>query len=91
MNLYLDDNRSGDELAALLVKAGHQVVRPAEVSLAGASDARHLEYAIRTNLAVLTADRIDFWELHDLILTAAGSHHGILVVRFDNDAKRDMN
>ena len=90
MNLYLDDNRAGAALAALLQKAGHQVVLPADVQLAGASDARHLAFAIRNGLVVLTADRIDFWELHDLVCASGGSHPGILVVRYDNDAKKDM-
>ena len=74
MNLYLDDNFSDKLLATLLVKAGHKVVRPAEAGLTGAKDARHLEYAIREGLAVLTADRGDFRDLHQLILTAAGTH-----------------
>jgi len=56
----------------------------------GASDARHLEYAIRQGLTGLTSDLRDFRELHQLVLTAGGSHPGILVVRYDNDPKRDM-
>jgi predicted nuclease of predicted toxin-antitoxin system len=66
------------------------VVRPGDVGLRGASDVRHLDHAIRADLAVLTADSTDFRDLHDLVLTCGGGHPGILVVRFDNDPKRDM-
>ena len=90
MKIYLDDNLTGRTLAALLMNAGHTVVQPTAAGLAGASDARHLEYAIRNGLAVLTRDRDDFRELHQLVLTAGGGHPGILVVRFDNDPTRDM-
>jgi hypothetical protein len=90
MNLYLDDNRAGPRLAGLLVKAGHTVVRPAEVGLSGAWDPRHLEHAIRMGLAVLTADQEDFQDLDRLIQIAGGRHCGMLVVRYDNDPRRDM-
>jgi predicted nuclease of predicted toxin-antitoxin system len=90
MNIYLDDNLSDRTLAALLVKAGHAVVRPSDIGLTGASDAVHLERAIRERRVTLTSDRDDFRELHQLVLTAGGSHPGILVVRFDNDPTRDM-
>jgi predicted nuclease of predicted toxin-antitoxin system len=90
MKIYLDDNLTDRTLEALLVKAGHTVVQPAAVGLARASDPRHFEYAIRQGLIALTSDRDDFRELHELIRTAGGNHHGILVVRYDNDSKRDM-
>ena len=90
MNIYLDDNRADRKLAGLLGKAGHAVILPSTVGLAGVSDARHLEHAIRNGFAVLTADREDFWELHQLVLTSGGTHPGILVVRYENDPKRDM-
>jgi len=90
MNLYLDDNRTDPRLAALLLRAGHTVVRPADVGLGGAPDARHLRHAIRNGLILLTADRIDFRDLHDLVVDSGGTHPGILLVRFDSDLKRDM-
>ena len=90
MKIYLDDNLDDRTLAALLVKAGHTVVRPSDAGLAGESDVRHLEYAIRHGLTVLTSDRRDFRELHQLVLTAGGGHPGILLVRYDNDLTRDM-
>lgn len=90
MNLYLDDHMAGSALVGLLRKAGHVVVCPADVQQSGTSDARHLEYAILHDLVMLSADRRDFWELHDVILAAGGRHPGILIVRFDNDPTRDM-
>ena len=90
MNLYLDDHFTEQELAGMLRSQGHAVVRPAEVGLRGASDARHLEHCIRHRLVPLTADRLDFYELHNLVQAAGGQHHGILIVRYDNDPKRDM-
>ena len=90
MNLYLDDNVADPALAGLLRRAGHHVVRPADAQMLGVSDARHLEFAIRANLAVLTADRRDFRELRDLVRTSGGTHHGILLVRFERDRKRNM-
>lgn len=53
-------------------------------------DTLHLERAIRDGLIALTAGSQDFWELHSLVLTCGGNHPGILVVRYDNDRKRDM-
>jgi predicted nuclease of predicted toxin-antitoxin system len=90
MKLYLDENLSAPGLAGLLTRNGHHVVRSAELSLLGVSDARNLEFAIRSGLTVLTADRDDFRELHDLIQASGGNHPGILLVRYDNDSKRDM-
>jgi hypothetical protein len=45
MKTYQDDNLADKTLAVLLVKAGHTVVRPAQVGLTSASDPRHLESA----------------------------------------------
>jgi len=90
MNLYLDDNRVDSKLFGLLGKAGHTVVRSADLQLSRSSDTRHLEHCIRNGLVALTADRIDFWELHELVLVSGGHHPGILIVRFDNDRSRDM-
>jgi predicted nuclease of predicted toxin-antitoxin system len=90
MRIYLDDNFADRALAATLRKSGHQVSRPADFGLLGASDARHLERAIRENLVLLTKDRDDFQELHDLVLTSGGQHPGMPIVRYENDAKRDM-
>ena len=90
MNLYFDDNRADRRLAALLQRNGHTVVVPADVGMSGASDMRHMDYAVRHALVVLTADRNDFHELHDLVLNSGGGHPGILLIRHDNDPKKDM-
>ncbi len=90
MNLYLDDNSTDKSLAGLLRKVGHTVVIPADVGLSKRSDACHQEYAVANGLVMLTADCDDFDELHKLVLTAGGSHPGILIVRYDNDPTRDM-
>ena len=90
MNIYLDDNLNQQRLAAMLRAAGHTVVQPADASLMGATDVVHLEHATRNSLAVLTADRVDFRDLHQLVQTVHGIHFGILVVRYENGPRRDM-
>ena len=90
MNIYLDDNLSDRALAALLIRAGHTVVRPADVGLTGETDIRHFDHAIRSQLVLLTSDRRDFHDLHRLVQGAGGMHPGLLIVRYDNDPKKDM-
>jgi predicted nuclease of predicted toxin-antitoxin system len=90
MNLYFDDNIADQKLRALLVKQAHTVVQPSDVGLRGASDARHLEYAARHRLVLMTKDNDDFEDLHLLVRTCGGSHPGILLIRSDNDPTRDM-
>lgn len=90
MKVYLDENFTDRILAGQLRKAGHTVVQPADAGLRGASDARHFEYAIREGLILLTKDREDFRDLHQLVMTSGGSHPGVLVVAYENDAARDM-
>jgi hypothetical protein len=90
MNLYLDDNACKGLLAALLRKAGHSVTVPSDVGRAGASDPRHFIEAIQGALMMLTRDYEDFLALHDVVQTSGGAHSGILAIRSDNDAKRDM-
>ncbi len=90
MKIYLDDNFTQRVFVALLRKAGHSIVRPSDANLAGASDARHLEHAIRAGLVVLSKDASDFNDLHKLVLTSGGSHPGVVLVRYDNDSTRDL-
>lgn len=90
MKVYLDDNLAERALAGALRKAGHTVLRPADIQLVGAPDAQHLERAIREGLVCLTKDSDDYRDLHQLVLTAGGSHFGLVVVRYDNNKKRDM-
>jgi predicted nuclease of predicted toxin-antitoxin system len=90
MNLYVDDNTCKALLVTLLRKAGHQVTVPADVGTAGAADARHLLYAVTHTLLVLTKDHNDFEDLHLVVQATHGQHPGILAIRLDNDASRDM-
>ena len=90
MKIYLDDNITDPRLADLLRKAGHDAIIPADVGTAGVLDARHLTYAIRHGVVILTQDHDDFAALHDLVTASGGSHPGIFVVRRDNDTTRDL-
>jgi hypothetical protein len=56
----------------------------------GRSDAVHLERAISTHRTLLSGNHDDFDELHDLVCAAGGRHSGILIVRRDNDRRRDL-
>jgi hypothetical protein len=90
MNLYLDDDSAKVSLAALLKKAGHQVVTPRDARIAGASDPRHLIHAVQNGLGLLTRNHDDFEDLHSLLQVTGGRHCGLLVVRLDNDPTHDM-
>jgi predicted nucleic acid-binding protein len=91
MRLYLDDDSSEKALVAILRKLEFDVQTSLEAALYGSTDAVHLAHAIRSNRTVLTRNYDDFRDLHDLIATAHGKHSGILVVRYDNDTRRDFD
>jgi hypothetical protein len=40
---------------------------------------------------LLSGNHHDFEELHELIRVAGGTHSGILIVRYDNDTRRDLS
>ena len=90
MNLYLDDNINKGRLADRLRRAGHQVVLPAMIGLAGSSDPRHFLHALEQRWVLMTKDHEDFFVLHRIVRASQGQHAGILAVRADNDARRDM-
>jgi predicted nuclease of predicted toxin-antitoxin system len=90
MKLYLDDDLASPLLARLLRSAGHDVQLPGDVGLAGKADAVHFAHAVRQGRACLTRNYGDFQNLHDLVGAVQGHHPGILVVRQDNDPKRDL-
>jgi predicted nuclease of predicted toxin-antitoxin system len=90
MNLYLDDNTCKGLLVALLGKAGHQTIVPADAGTAGIPDAQQFLYAIKHGLVILTRDHNDFEDLHYVVQATQGQHPGILAIRSDNDTKRDM-
>ena len=91
MNLYLDDDLAERRLIALLNAAGHTTTTPMQAGLAGVADARHLIYACRNDLALISRNHDDFLDLHLVVESAGGRHPGILIVRFDNDPRRDMS
>jgi predicted nuclease of predicted toxin-antitoxin system len=90
MNLYLDDDCAGRLLARLLRTAAHDVQTPADIGLAGATDAVHLRHALRENRVFLTRNYDDFEDLHELVLEARGHHPGILVIRQDRNPKHNL-
>jgi hypothetical protein len=50
-----------------------------------------LRLAVEDSRAFISGNHDDFKLLHDLIVTAQGKHPGILIVRRDNNAKKDMS
>jgi hypothetical protein len=90
MRLYLDDDSADPLLAQLLRNAGHDVELPNNAGLSGEPDAVHLTHAIGDARVLMTKNYRDYEYLHNLIIVAQGHHPGILVVRQDNDPKRDL-
>jgi predicted nuclease of predicted toxin-antitoxin system len=90
VRLYLDDDIADSLLVRLLKRAGHDTELPRDVGLVGRSDPVHFEQAIRDHRSLLSGNHDDFEDLHDLIRTAGGSHPGVLIVRYDNDSRRDL-
>ena len=89
MRVYLDDDSASPLLARLLRQAGHDVQLPTDAGLAGEDDAVHLRHAVREDRVCLTGKHKDFLNLHNLVKQVNGHHPGILVVRRDNDPRRD--
>ena len=90
MNLYMDDDSVGGLRVKSLREAGHDILLPADIGAAGEEDPEHFMHAIRRSRVLFTYNYRDFELLHDLVLLVGGHHPGILVVRRDNDQKRDM-
>jgi predicted nuclease of predicted toxin-antitoxin system len=90
MNLYLDDDVAKGSLVTRLRRAGHHVVVPNGAGLPGAWDPLHLLYAVRQRLVLVSKNHDDFRDLHVLIQATTGQHPGIIIVRADNDPRRDM-
>lgn len=90
MHLYLDDDSVNPLLISLLTADGHDVQIPAHVGLSGRKDPEHLTQAVKVGRVLLTHNHDDFELLHALVLQAGGHHPGILAVRRDNDARRDL-
>jgi hypothetical protein len=90
MNLYFDEDSVHGLLVRLLQRAGHDIEMPSDVGLVGRSDPIQLRYSISASRTLVSANHDDFEELHNLILAAGGAHPGILIVRRDNDRRRDL-
>ena len=90
MRIYLDDDSAARLLARLLRQAAHDVQFPTDVGLSGENDAVHLTHAVRDDRVVLTGNHQDFLNLHNLVMQVSGHYPGILVVRRDNDPRRDL-
>ena len=91
MRLYLDDDSADPLLVHLLQKAGHDVRIPADIGKSGSPDPVHLQQAILDDRVFLSGNHGDFELLHDLVLAAKGHHPGILIVRRDNNPKKDLS
>jgi len=63
---------------------------PTDAGISGASDPRHLLFAVQQNLVLITKNHDDYEDLHFLVQGTHGQHAGILAVRADNDPSRDM-
>ncbi|HZU35189.1 MAG TPA: DUF5615 family PIN-like protein [Gemmataceae bacterium] len=90
MRLYLDDDSASPLLARLLRNASHDVQAPADAGMAGKDDAIHLAHAVRQQRVLRSRNYTDFENLHDLVAAVQGHHPGILVVRQDNNPRRDL-
>jgi hypothetical protein len=91
MKLYVDDDQAADLFERLLKKANHDVVLPFQYALAGADDSVHLLRAILEDRALISGNHDDYLNLHNLVVHSGGHHPGILIIRRDNDPRRDMS
>jgi predicted nuclease of predicted toxin-antitoxin system len=91
VKIYLDDDSVNPRLVRLLTGAGHDVLIPAGVGLAGKADPVHFMHAIGDGRVLLPHNHEDFELLHRLVLFVSGHHPGVWAVRRDNDPTRDMN
>jgi predicted nuclease of predicted toxin-antitoxin system len=90
MRLYLDDDSISVPLTLRLRRAGHDVERAVDAGMAGKRDPVHFAYAVQCGRVLLSHNHRDFEDLHDLVMITGGHHPGILIVRKDNNPKRDL-
>jgi hypothetical protein len=90
VKLYLDDDTCAGLLVALLRKAGHDVLIPADVGLSGGHDAAHLLRSVVEGRVFLTHNYKDFEPIHNLVIGCSGSHTGLVLIRRDNDRRKDL-
>jgi hypothetical protein len=90
VKIYVDDDTCDARLVALLRKAGHDVVIPADLLMAGRHDAEHLLRSVREEREFLTKNYTDFDPLHALVIGCAGTHTGVIVIRQEDDRRKNM-
>ncbi len=90
MTLYLDDDTCAGLLVALLRKAGHDVKIPADVGMSGRHDAAHLLRSVVEDRVFVSHNYRDFEHIHNLVVGCSGAHTGIVLIRRDNDSRKDM-
>ena len=90
MKLYIDDDSCEAVLVALLRKAGHDVLVPADIGMSGSHDAEHLLRSVREGRVFLSKNYRDFVPIHELVVGCSGAHFGILLVRKDNNPRKDL-
>lgn len=90
MKLYLDDDTCAALLVAMLRKAGHDVMIPADVGMSGGHDAAHLLRSVTEGRVFVTHNYRDFEHLHNLVIGCSGSHTGVVLIRRDNDPQKNM-
>jgi hypothetical protein len=75
-----------------LVYSARRVMMFSCLSMSGwlAKRTRFILLAVRAGRVLLTRNYRDFDDLHDLAMALQGHHPGILVVRMDNDPRRDL-
>jgi hypothetical protein len=91
MTLYVDDDSCAAALMAMLRKAGHDVLIPADIGMSGSHDAEHLLRSIQEGRVFQTRNYTDFDPIHKLIIGCSGVHFGILVIRQENDRRKNMS
>ena len=90
MKLYLDDDICASLLVAQLRKAGHDVMIPADIGMSGRHDAEHLLRCVQERRVFLTKNYKDFVPIHKLVLGCGGTHTGIIVIRDEDDRRKNM-
>ena len=91
MRLYLDEDSSSTSLVQSLRRERHDVETALESGLRGAWDPIQLIQAIQRNRVILTRNYCDFEDLHNLLAVSGGKHPGIIVIRRDDDPRRNMS
>ncbi len=85
IKVYLDDNLDNDDLITALRKEGFKVISPRDIGMRHKKDEDHLKCAV-FNDAILISYDLDFQKLAHKII-----HKGIIIIRRNNNSKKDMS